>query len=222
MRRFEFPVDRGHARAVNETLADIRRRLRFAAMSTILFSAAAALLIIANLPWAYILAVVFALAAVTALWITAWTAWRSAGIDKLYRDGELVPTVVAGINPGITLLALVDLAAPDRHDPRYALVTRSIRSLPGHSLTPGERVPAVTVSTDWVSRDSGELRQTLTAMPIAWATRDPSVIDAARAEISDAEWALLTDHLELAAKVPITKTKRLLLDPHQLPKELRS
>lgn len=217
MRRFDFVVDREHAHAVNETFAALRR-LRLAALAaTAVAVAAAAALIASGHAWAYLLAVAGVLVAATSLWVALWTPHRS-DITKLYRDSALVPAVVTETaTTGVTLLALVDIAEPDAAQRRWALVTRRVRALPGHALTEGERVPSVAVRTDGAPRQVGERFQIVTAMPIAWGTRDAGVIDRARAAITDVEWRLLTDNLRLAGTVRRTPAKRLLLDPNQLP-----
>ncbi|MEV6320949.1 DUF3239 domain-containing protein [Nocardia sp. NPDC051787] len=222
MRRFEFAVDRKHAHAVNEVFADLRRLRLMAIAAAVVAATGTAFLIWLNHTWAYLLAVAFALGAVTALWVALWTP-RHSSIDKLYADGELVPAVVSETYPsGAVLLALVDVSTPETSDPRYALVTRKVRTLPGHQAKAGERVPSVAVRTDRAPRQVGERWQSVNAMPIAWGTTDGSVIERARAAISEVEWRLLTDNLALADKVRRTTTKRLLLDPHQLPGELGS
>ncbi|MEU7138885.1 DUF3239 domain-containing protein [Nocardia sp. NPDC046473] len=222
MRRFEFPVDRKHARAVNEVFADQRRLRIMAIAAAIIAAAGAAFLIYLDHPWAYLLTIAFILGAVVALWVAFWTA-RHASIDKLYTNGELVPAVVSETYPSsVVLLALVDVAKPGATDSRYALVIRRVRALPGHAMAAGERVPSVAVRTDRAPRQVGERWQSVSAMPIAWGTTDASVIDRARNTISDAEWRLLTDNLALTDKVRRAPAKRLLLDPHQLPGDLGS
>ncbi|RDI61446.1 DUF3239 domain-containing protein [Nocardia pseudobrasiliensis] len=220
MRRFEFAVDREHARAVNEVVHDIRRMRVLALAAAIVLGLGTAGLIWLNHPYSFLLAIAFALGTIIALFVAVWTPYRSR-IEKLYAEGELVPAVVSGKNPkGVTLLALVNLAKPEA-DPRYALITRVVRSLPGHGGGPGEQVPAVTVRADRVPRSVADLRQVVSAMPIAWGTRDTGVIDRARAAISEVEWRLLADNLEVADKVQGKDSKYLLLDPQQLPEELR-
>ncbi|MFI5780247.1 DUF3239 domain-containing protein [Nocardia sp. NPDC051570] len=220
MRRFEFAVDREHARAVNEVVADIRRMRVLALAAAIVLGLGTAGLISLNHPYSFLLAIAFALGTIIALFVAVWTPYRSR-IEKLYAEGDLVPAVVSGKQPkGVTLLALVNLAKPEA-DPRYALITRVVRALPGHRTGLGEQVPAVTVRADRVPRSVADLRQVVSAMPIAWGTRDLAVIDRARAAISDVEWKLLADNLTLASKVQGRDSKYLLLDPQQLPEELR-
>ncbi|MFI9410455.1 DUF3239 domain-containing protein [Nocardia gamkensis] len=222
MRRFEFAVDRSHAHAVNEVFADFRRLRTLAIAAAVVAAAGTAFLIWLNHPWAYLLAIAFALGAVTALWVALWTPWHSS-IDKLYAEGELIPAVVSEAHPtGLVLLALVDVSTPGSEAPRYALVTRRVRTLPGHEAKAGERVPSVAVRTDRAPRQVGERWQSVSAMPIAWGTTDDAVIARARAAISEAEWRLLADNLGLAEKVRRAAAKRLLLDPDQLPGELGS
>ncbi|GAB2715283.1 DUF3239 domain-containing protein [Nocardia thraciensis] len=220
MRRFEFAVDRDHARAVNEVLASIRRLRILGFAAAIVLGLGTAGLIWLSHPYSFLLAVAFALGTIIALFVAVWTPYRSR-IEKLYAEGDLVPAVVSDKHSrGVTLLALVNIAKPGC-DPRYALITRVVRALPGHRQWPGEQVPAVTVRADRAPRSVGDLRQAVSAMPIAWGTRDMAEIDRARAAISDVEWKLLTDNLALAEKVRKVDSKRLLLDPQQLPGELR-
>ncbi|MBF6159968.1 DUF3239 domain-containing protein [Nocardia cyriacigeorgica] len=222
MRRFEFVVDRSHAHAVNEVVADLRRLRISAVVAAAVAAAVTAYLVWLNHPWSYLLAVASALGAVTALWVALWAPRRSR-IDQLYAEGELVPAVVSHTYPsGMVLLALVNVGRPDSGETRYALVVRKVRALPGHEAKAGERVPSIAVRGDRASRTVGELRQTVDAMPIAWGTRDGSVIERARAAISEVEWRLLSDNLALADKVRRSSAKRLLLDPQQLPGDLGS
>ncbi|MBF6134020.1 DUF3239 domain-containing protein [Nocardia otitidiscaviarum] len=220
-RRFEFTVDREHARTVNEVAAYLRRIRVLAIAASVVLGVGTGYLIWLDHPWSYLLAVAFALGAATALFVGLWTPHR-ARIDKLYATGALVPAVVSeSTAKGTTLLALVDLAKPTADGPRYALVTRTVRSLPGHRIRAGERVPSVIVRIDRAPASVGELWHAVTMMPIAWGTRDLNIIERARTTIHEVEWQLLTDNLDLAAKVRRVDAKRLLIDPQQLPDELR-
>ncbi|MRH91429.1 DUF3239 domain-containing protein [Nocardia sp. SYP-A9097] len=221
MRRFEFAVDREHARAVNEVVADLRRLRVLGVGAAIALGLGTAFLVWVNHPWSWLLAVAFLLGAATSLFIGLWTPHRGR-VDRLYAAGELVPAVVSETDGSkAVLLALVDLAKPNTDGPRYALVTRTVRSLPGHRNRIGEQVPSVTVRIDRAPGSVGDLWQSVSAMPIAWGTRDLNIIERARTTIRDVEWQLLTDNLDLADKVRHVDAKRLLLDPQQLPEELR-
>ena len=221
VRRFEFQFDQQHARAVNETLGHARRFRRGAAAAALLLGAATAGLVLNGHPWAYILAAVTALGGLTALWLAVSAPGRAGTLEKLYERGELVPAVVSEVRPrGAVLLALVDVAKPDAPSARYALVARKVRRLPGHEMKAGEHVPAVVEVTDQSARGPSVLWESVTAMPIAWATTDREVIQKARAAISDVEWRLLEDNMGLSAKVRRTRTKRILLDSDQLPDDL--
>jgi hypothetical protein len=220
VRRFDFAVDRAYARSVNEIVPTVRRLRIVAFAVAIVLGLSTAGLIRVGHPYSFLLAVAFALGTVTALFVAIWSPHR-ARVDKLYAAGELVPAVVSEQSPkGLTLLALVNVAKPGA-TPVYALIARVVRALPGYRGRAGEQVPSVTVRTDLASGSIGDPRQTITAMPIAWGTRDVGVIERARAAISDVEWKLLADNITLAAKVLAAESKRLLLDPQQLPEELR-
>ncbi|RMI29651.1 DUF3239 domain-containing protein [Nocardia stercoris] len=217
MRRFEFTVDRGHARSVNEVVTWLRRLRLLAAAVTAGLAGLTALLIVHDHPWSYLLAVATLLAGITALFVTLWTPHRYR-IDKLYAASELVPALIAVADPGrITLLALVNLAKLGAA-PTFALVTRTVRALPGHRTKVGERVPSVALGID---RTTGDLWPRVTVMPLAWGTRDAAVIDRATADIAEVEWKLLNDNVNLAGTVQAADGQRLLLDPKQLPVQLR-
>ncbi|MDO3650251.1 DUF3239 domain-containing protein [Nocardia mangyaensis] len=217
MRRFEFVVDREHAHAVNETFTGLRRLRVVALLVAGLAVAATAALLWSGEAWGYLLAVVCVLVTAIALWVALWTPHRSS-IEKLYHEGALVPAVVTDTGPyGFVLLALVDVAEPAAPTRSWALITRRVRTLPGHAPQRGERVPAVAVRTDRAPRQVGERWQLVTAMPIAWGTRDSAVIEQARSAITEIEWRLLAENLTLATRVRRTAARRLLLDPRQLP-----
>jgi hypothetical protein len=140
VRRFEFAVDREHARAVNEVVADTRRLRLGAFIAAAMLGLCTAGLIRLDHPYLFLLAVAFGLGTVTALFVALWTP-RRARIEMLYAEGELVPAVVVDRHPGrAVLLVLVDVAKAGA-DPHYALITRKARSLPGYRIWPGERVP---------------------------------------------------------------------------------
>jgi hypothetical protein len=218
VRSFEFPVDHSHANSVNETVGDVRRLRVSAIVTAMLLAGLAAWLIYLAHPWSYIVGVVVALLAVTSLWVAFWAPKKVGSVEKLYAEGPLVPAVVAVARPrGATLLALVDVAKPSADRPHYALVTRNIRALPGHSLTNvGERVPSIAVLADRSNKSTADTWQMVSPMPIAWGTKDQKVIRRAADSISGAEWKLLAKSIPLAEQVPRAENQQIPVDPADL------
>ena len=107
--------------------------------------------------------------------------------------------------------------SPPPRRPRFALVARRVRQLPGHDTSVGERVPSVLVVADRSARSPRVLWQSVTAMPIAWGTRDAEVLARAVAAIDEVEWSVLIENISLSPKVRRSRTKRILLDSGQLP-----
>lgn len=203
-------------------MADVRRLRSSAIVTAVILIAAAAWFFWMAHPWSYILGAVFVIAAATSLWVTVWAPRKVGTVEDLYAKGGLVPAVIAEKRPrGVTLLALVDIAKPDAESPHYALVTRSIRSLPGHELVEGELVPSISVLADRNKNTISETWQMVSPMPIAWGTKDASVIERATAEITEAEWQLLVANIGLSGKVREAENQQLLVDPHDLPDDLR-
>lgn len=221
MRRFEFPVDKSHAKSVNETFSDIRRLQWSAGLMAVVLGAGAAGLIYLAQPWSYILGVVLAVCALTSLFMVVWTPRKVGSIEDLYAQGELVPAVVSEIRTrGYTLLALVDIAKPGAGAPQYALATRAVRALPGRGHTVGKKIPSVSVLGDRSSRSDGKTWQMVSFMPIEWGTRDSKVLTQATARISDVEWNLLRKNISMTEQVRTADRQFVLLDPAELPDEL--
>ncbi len=203
-------------------MADVRRLRVSAIVTAVILIAAAAWFFWMAHPWSYILGAVFVITAATSLWVTVWAPRKVGSVEDLYAKGALVPAVVAETRArGVTLLALIDIAKPDAGGPHYALVTRSIRSLPGHELVEGELVPSISVLADRNKNTIGDTWQMVSPMPIAWGTTDRAVIERATAEISEDEWALLVANIGLSEKVREAENQQLLVDPHDLPDDLQ-
>lgn len=222
MRRFEFSVDLPHAKSVNQTLADVRH-LRWSAILTALVCAAGAVgLIVLGRPWSYIVGAVLAVAAVTSVWVALWAPRKVGTIEELYHNSPLVPALIAAKRArGYTLLALVDIAKPETSTRHYALVTRNVPVISGHGTRIEERVPCVAVLSDRTTRNTSGMWQMVGPMPVAWGTRDGSVIAEATSRIPEAEWNLLRDKLKLVDEVDATDERRLELDASDIPPELR-
>ncbi|KAA0021229.1 DUF3239 domain-containing protein [Antrihabitans cavernicola] len=222
MRRFEFPVDSAHAKAVNEAVADVRRVRVVGIIAVILLTLLAAWLFWLHHAWSYLLAVAPTIGAATALWVAIHAPSRVGSLEKLYAEGALVPAIVADIRAqGVTLLALIDVSRPTTNGTRYALVARNVHTLPGHEIKQGERIPAIAVVGDR-DKPAGDMWQLANAMPIAWGTTDATVIDRAITHISDVEWDVLATKVDRSNKALSSKEQRVLLDPHELPDELRN
>jgi hypothetical protein len=219
--RFEFAVDRAHAKAVDETAARARRRWRVSAIAAAAAAAAAVVLFRLDHPWSYILFAVLALATIVALWVAVAAALRSRTVGDLYQHGVLVPAVVAGTwRHGVVLLSLIDVSKPDVEIAHMALVTRAVRRLPGHRDTVGENVPSIAVLRDRSNRADPNTWSGVVLLPLAWATTDRSVIAEADRSIEQLEWDLLHENLSLVDTIHAAENHRLLIDPHDLPAEL--
>ena len=190
---FRFPVDLAHLRVVNENVLDARRFRIVAFTIGIIFLLVAVVLFKVDHPSAYILGAVSCLIAATALWVGFRAPSRARRVSDLYSAGALAPAIVAETSSrGAVLLALVNLAkAEGQH---FTFVTRRVRSLPGHTLTVGERIPTVPDLTDRRPHDEPTW-QVASTMPLVWGTKDPTVIAEAIAAIDEQEWAMLEEKL---------------------------
>ncbi|WP_037154960.1 MULTISPECIES: DUF3239 domain-containing protein [Rhodococcus] len=222
MRRFQFPVDVAHAKSVNETFTELRRLRASAALTAVILTALGVWFIWIATPWSYILGAVFCIGAATSLWVMLWAPRKMGSIESQYAAGDLVPAMVAEKLPGgALLLALVDIAKPGVEDPHYVLITRVVRALPGHAMERGAKVPSVSVLADRGANTGGRTWQLVSAMPIAWGTPDTTVLARATDEITEGEWALLHANIGLSEKVRKAKNQQLLIDPADLPDDLR-
>ncbi|GGG22573.1 hypothetical protein GCM10007304_40500 [Rhodococcoides trifolii] len=219
--RFDFAVDRAHAKAVDETVARARRRWHLSAAAAVVLAAVGVVLFRLDHPWSYILCVVVVLATIVALWVAVTAALRSRDVDDLYQRGVLVPAVVAGTwRHGVVLLSLIDVSKPDVDIAHMALVTRAVRRLPGHQQSVGEKVPSVAVLHERLNRTDPNTWSGVVLLPLAWATTDPSVIAGADQHIDELAWDLLHENLTLVDTIHAAENHRLLIDPHDLPAEL--
>lgn len=203
-------------------MGDVRRLRASAIVTAVILIAAAVWFFWMAHPWSYILGAVFVITAATSLWVTVWAPRKVGSVEDLYAKGDLVPAVIAETRArGVTLLALIDIAKPDAEGPHYALVTRSVRTLPGHELVEGELVPSISVLADRSKSAISDTWQMVSPMPIAWGTKDRAVIERATATIGEDEWALLVANIGLSEKVREAENQQLLVDPHDLPDDLR-
>ncbi|WP_066908739.1 DUF3239 domain-containing protein [Millisia brevis] len=220
MRTFEFDVDQRHASKSNETLADVRR-LRLSALILGLVFAAIALWVSRDgQTWELVIAAALGVAALGCVFISFWAPRRVGSMADLYAKGPLVPAVIAEVGPrGATLLGLIDVAKPG-NESRPALVARQVRTLPGHKMAVGERVPSIGILSDR-TRHSSDTWQLASVMPIAWGTADMAVVRKAESQIDDAEWQVLTANINRAELARRTTEGRIELNDSELPDDLR-
>lgn len=207
---------------MNETIADVRRLRVSAIVTAVILAATGVWLFWLAHTWSFVLGAVLLVTAAASLWVTVWAPRKVGTVDQLYAEGALVPAIIAEKNArGVTLLALIDIAKPDAGSRHFALVTRSVRSLPGHELVEGELVPSVSVLADRNRKHAGETWQMVSPMPIAWGTTDMTVIERATDAIAEPEWALLVANIGMSAKVRSAENQQLLLDPRDIPEGLQ-
>lgn len=219
MRTFEFDVDQRQANKFNETLSDVRRLRMSALLLGLAFAAIALWVARGRETWELAIGAVLALAALGCVVISFWAPRRVGSIAGLYAKGPLVPAVVAEVSPrGATLLGLMDIAKPGT-DPTPALVARQVRSLPGHTVEVGERVPSIGILSDR-TRNSGDTWQMTSVMPIAWGTSDMAVVRSAESQIDETEWQLLTSNINRAELARRTTDGRIELNDSEVPEDL--
>lgn len=221
MRHIDFEVDRGHARSVNQTLADMRRLQVSSAIVAIALTVGAIALFFVSQLWSTIVGVVAVAGALTCVWLVLWVPRKVGSIEELYSNGELVPAVVGAVHPrGLTLLALINIAKPG-HGPTYALVTRNILRRPLQRLRLGDRVPAVALRNDRTRNHVGDTWQMVSLMPIEWGTRDVAVHVRAQAQIPDYEWDFLASRVDETETIRLSQFGREVISASDLPEELR-
>lgn len=223
MRTFEFDVDRRHTKKVNETVADVRRLRVSALIFAAILAGVAYWVGRGGQTWELIVGGLAGLGALGCVWISFWAPRRVGPISDMYRDGPLVPAIVAEVRPrGATLLALVDVAKPEAERAHPALVTRNVRSLPGHRLEVGERVPSVAILADRSRRGTSDTWQLASPMPLAWGTPDMAVVRSAEDKIDEPEWQLLTANVQRAELARRSTDGRIELTDDELPDSLRT
>lgn len=197
MSGFSFTVDSAHAKEHNEFLKD-QRRLQ---VSAIVFGVVQVLVAgvfiwyTNQAAWAWLLAAGLGVSALVSFSMVVIIPKKVGSAQHMYDSYELVPAVIAKVNPrDMVLLALVD-ARVDRTEgnPAPALAARTITNLSGHSRQEGERVPAVAVAGRRNLKHTGYWDE-ISPMPIAWGTPNPETIKQARNAIPQQQWEQLRKH----------------------------
>ncbi|WP_034651941.1 DUF3239 domain-containing protein [Corynebacterium vitaeruminis] len=203
---FNFSVDEEYAKKHNELLKDTRR-LQLSALLFALVQLAIGvsvyLFVGGGLGW--IVLAVFGVMALVSLALIFVIPQQVGDAAKLYGTYELVPAVIAKVNPrDLTVMALVNMNVDPTAAPSYGLATRTITRLEGHERKVGERVPAVAVT----GRRSTHAQTTwdqISPMPIAWGTPDKATVARAEKEILADLWALLEKNIDKVDDVATTR-----------------
>ena len=193
MAQFEFSVDDQFTRTHNEFFRDAKRfQWSAGILGAILVVAAVLLFIFGGAAWSSIVAIVLLVMALLCL-VMVPVLPRQLGSPQSYYDNyDLVPTVVAQVNPrDVVLMALVDTAVPG--------IVREV----------GERVPSMAVTGMRTLRNQGHWEE-ISPMPVAWGTPDRSVVEAAEAAIPDQQWKKLEGLLGRFDEV--SSTRRRLME----------
>lgn len=203
---FNFSVDEEYSKKHNELLKDTRR-LQLSALLFALVQLAIGvsvyLFVGGGLGW--IVLAVFGVMALVSLALIFVIPQQVGDAAKLYGTYELVPAVIAKVNPrDLTVMALVNINVDPTAAPSYGLATRTITRLEGHERKVGERVPAVAVT----GRRSTHAQTTwdqISPMPIAWGTPDKATVARAEKEIPADLWALLEKNIDKVDDVATTR-----------------
>lgn len=214
MNHFHFAVDQEYAKQHNELLRDTRRLT----IASLLFAAMLAGLGVLSMSLfgeglGLGIAVVFFLMAAVFVVIAPIIGKKVGTAQELYDRYELAPAIVAEVLPrSLVLLALVNVSAVPSAPPRWGLAIRNITRLEGHPREEGARVPSVAV-TGRRSMASTETWDEISPMPIAWATTDAKVIDAAARQIPPEQWDMLAQLKDKLPEVQATRLNLLPLEP---------
>ena len=210
---FSFEVDELFCRAHNEYLRD-SRRLQTAAgvLGGILIVVSISVFAVLEPSTAMFIgfpAIIFAALCFAMLPVIPR---RVGNPQELYDRYDLCPAVVAEYTEhDMTLLALVNTAMHESAEPRYALSSHLITSVPGVNKAIGAKVPSVAVTLRRTVK-SGDYFDDINPMPIGWATRDRATLREAERAISPQQWKILESHIDDLDQVKKEKQKLLPLD----------
>lgn len=210
---FHFPVDIAHTKANNEYYRDARRLIVSSGIFSALLIIGAALMILFLDRTPLILGGAMVVLAIAILYIGVTFQVRRSikPPQELYDSSPLVPAVVAEVNERtMVLMTLVDI----RRDftvgkPKRALALRTVTTVSGVPRRVGARIPAIAVAG--AHKSGTEFYDEVTPVPIAWATRDKSVIAKASRQIAHDDWTLLESNIKRVDDVRATKRDLLPL-----------
>lgn len=212
MTQFEFPVDDQFTRTHNEFFRDAKRfQWSAGILGAVLVVVAVLLFIFGSATWTTIVGIVLLVMAVICLAMVPVLPRQLGSPQSYYDNYDLVPAVVAQVNPrDVVLMALVDTAVPETGTaPTPALALRTVTSVPGIVREVGERVPSMAVTGMRTMRNQGHWEE-ISPMPVAWGTPDRSVVEAAERAVPEKQWAKLEGMIGRLDEV--TATRRRLLE----------
>lgn len=214
MKVFKFDVDEAYAKQHNEMLRNTRNLVisGFALFALSLIGALLCWLFISPAsPWRLLGTVGLALFGIMML-IVALLIPRSVGkAQTLYDAHPLAPAVISE-NAGttVTLSALVNANVDPALPPRWGLTSVVVKPIPNTSDAKGTHVPVTAVGAQRSTHDKNHW-QTITPMPIAWATPDKDVITTARKAIPQEQWRVLERAVKNAETLEQSKNSLVVL-----------
>lgn len=212
MTEFNFTVDEKLARTHNEFFRDARRFQWSSGILGALFLIATVVLVIVGTGLTVVIGIATGIMALLCF-VMVPVLPRQLGSPQSYYDRyDLVPTVVAKVNPrDLVLLALVDTAVPESGEASTpALAVRTVTSVPGIRREVGERVPSMAVTGMRTTRNRNHWEE-ISPMPVAWGTQDRAVIAAAQDAISERQWKRVSDLVGRVDEVEATRRRLLEL-----------
>lgn len=212
MTTFNFTVDKEFAKTHNEFFRDAKRlQISAGILALIMFAIVAVMLTVADITLLTAgLGISFTIFGLLCL-IMIPILPRQMGDPQQYYDlYDLAPAVIARVNArDLELLALVDASSnSDKSVP--ALAVRTVSSIPGVPREVGARVPSMAVTGVQTLRNR-DVFQEISPMPVAWGTKDRTVLRDAEKAISSSQWKKLDGLMNRIDDVHATKRNLLVL-----------
>lgn len=208
MTEFNFTVDEKFARTHNEFFRDAKRFQWSAGILGIIFLVATVVLVVIGTGLTVVIAVATGIMTLLCLVMVPVLPKQLGSPQSYYDRYDLVPAVVAKVNPrDVVLLALVDTAVPGTGEASTpALAVRTVTSVPGIRRVVGEKVPSMAVTGMRTTRNRNHWEE-ISPMPVAWGTRQRSVIADAEKAVSDRQWKKLAGLVGRVDEVSVSKRR---------------
>lgn len=208
---FHFPIDSEHTKTNNEYYRDTRRLQIASGIFAALLIIGGILVLALSSRTVIMLVLGIGLILIGLLYVAVTFSVRKQikPPQELYDSSPLVPAMIAKVDERtMVLMALVDTRKDASvGEPQPALALRTVTTISGVPRRVGARVPAIAVGGTHKSKTNSY--DEVTPVPIAWSTRESTVIRRAENEIPDSQWALLRKSLDRVSEVQ--KTSRDLL-----------